>query len=248
MKNTYKIADHVIEIISLYEGVHALCREYQTNAEAEYTIETTQQDIDFEREKSMAEDILDKIPVRYFSDSYLEELAVYRKLAGQMTKWDTILMHGSAIAADGQGYLFTAKSGTGKSTHTRLWRQMLGERAVMINDDKPLLHISENEVTIYGTPWNGKHRLSTNISVPLKGICILHRDKTNHIIQISSKEAWPMLYQQIYRPSDISQLTQTLGLFEKLSSNVPVYVLGCNMEPEAAAVAVNAMSQGKDKI
>ena len=98
-----------------------------------------------------------------------------------MISYDTILFHGSVIAVDGIGYLFTAKSGTGKSTHTRLWREYFGDRAAMVNDDKPLLKITDSSVIAYGTPYNGKHRLGTNISVPLKAICILTRAADNHI-------------------------------------------------------------------
>ncbi len=89
-----------------------------------------------------------------------------------MPSYDTVLFHGSALAIDGDGYLFTAKSGTGKSTHTRLWRERFGDRVVMINDDKPLLHIDAGSVIAYGTPWNGKHRLGTNASVPLRADCV----------------------------------------------------------------------------
>lgn len=117
-----------------------------------FHIATTQYDIDFEREKSAREDTKEGIPIRQFSDAYLETLAVYRKIADYLLSCDTLLFHGSVIAVDGEGYLFTAKSGTGKSTHTRLWREYFGERAVIVNDDKPLLHITDSGVTAYGTP------------------------------------------------------------------------------------------------
>ena len=76
-------------------------------------IRTTQSDIDFERERSAAEDSTAGIPVRKYSDGYLETLAIYRKIADQMLDYDTILFHGSCVSVDGDGYLFTAKSGTG---------------------------------------------------------------------------------------------------------------------------------------
>ena len=106
-----------------------------TESPVYFTIVTTQSDIDFEREKSAREDTKEGIPIRHFSDAYLETLAVYRKIADHLLSCDTLLFHGSVIAVDGEGYLFTAKSGTGKSTHTRLWREYFGERAVMVNDE-----------------------------------------------------------------------------------------------------------------
>ena len=138
MQNKYKIADKVVEVTSIYDEVHAYCSDYQTDDQADYSVTTTQADIDYEREKSAREDEINGIPTRQFSDSYLEELAVYRKIAEKMLDYDTILFHGSVVAVGGVGYLFTAKSGTGKSTHTRLWREYFGDRAVMVNDDKPL--------------------------------------------------------------------------------------------------------------
>lgn len=144
------------------------------------------------------------------------------------------LFHGSVIAVDGEGYLFTAKSGTGKSTHTRLWREYFGERAVMVNDDKPLLHITDSGVTAYGTPWDGKHRLSTNTAVPLNGICILTRDITNHIEQAEPHAAYPMIVRQTNRSLSSDGMKQTLSLIERMRNVVPVYRLGCNMDIEAA--------------
>ena len=210
-----------------------------------FRIATTQSDIDFEREKSAREDIKEGIPIRRFSDAYLETLAVYRKIADCLLSCDTLLFHGSVIAVDGEGYLFTAKSGTGKSTHTRLWREYFGERAIMVNDDKPLLHITDSGVTAYGTPWDGKHRLSTNIAVPLKGICILTRDTTNHIEPAELHAVYPLIVQQTNRSLSADGMKQTLSLIDRMLKVVPVYRLGCNMDIEAARVAYEGMNRLK---
>ena len=240
MANRYKIADKVVEVTSIYDEVHKYCADYQTDENVDYSVTTTQADIDFEREKSAHEDEIEGIPTRQFTDSYLEELAVYRKIAEKMLDFDTVLFHGSVVAVDGVGYLFTAKSGTGKSTHTRLWREYFGERAVMVNDDKPLLHIADT-VTAYGTPYNGKHRLGSNISVPLKAICILNRSADNHIEPISFEQAYNMLLQQVYRPADMLKMAKTLELVDRLADSVKLYRLGCNMDISAAQVAFEGM-------
>lgn len=216
-----------------------------TESPVYFTITTTQSDIDFEREKSAREDIKEGIPIRHFSDAYLETLAVYRKIADHLLSCDTLLFHGSVIAVDGEGYLFTAKSGTGKSTHTRLWREYFGERAVMVNDDKPLLHITDSGVTAYGTPWDGKHGLSTNTAVPLKGICILTRDTTNHIEQAEPHAVYPLIVQQTNRSLSADGMKQTLSLIDRMLNVVPVCRLGCNMDIEAARVAYEGMNRLK---
>lgn len=241
MVNRYKIADKVVEVTSIYAEVHEYCTDYQTDENVDYSVTTTQADIDFEREKSAREDEVEGIPIRRFSDSYLEELAVYRKIAEKMLDFDTVLFHGSVVAVDGVGYLFTAKSGTGKSTHTRLWRKYFGERAAIVNDDKPLLKITDSGVTAYGTPYNGKHRLGTNTSVPLKAICILTRSAENHIEPITREQAYTILLQQVYRPADILKMAKTLVLVDRLADSVKLYRLGCNMDISAVKIGYEGM-------
>ena len=111
----------------------------------------------------------------------------------------------------------------------------------MVNDDKPLLKITEDRIIAYGTPWDGKHRLSANIDVPLKGLCILRRGNENLIHKITPREAYPELLQQSYRPNDITGMTRCLKLVELLSKRVPLYELYCNMNIEAAEIAYRAM-------
>lgn len=238
---TIALAGKNIAVSAIYETTQRYCGAYLSEGEPDFSVTVTQADIDFEREKSRREDEVEGIPVRQFPDRYLETLAVYRKIADRMLDYDTLLFHGSAISVDGQGYLFTAKSGTGKSTHTRLWRQTFGDRAVMVNDDKPLLRVLDDQVLVCGTPWDGKHRISTNICVPLKGICILNRAQENSIEPVSISRALPLLLQQSYRPADPMAVTKLLSLLDKLSKRTGLYSLGCNMEPEAALTAYNGM-------
>lgn len=266
---TIRLAGQYFTICPVCDYIREYCKDYivadvtehsrLADGDTEYTspgvgdittesvtrITITQSDIDFEREKSAREDAKEDIPIRRFSDAYLETLAVYRKIADHLLSCDTLLFHGSVIAVDGEGYLFTAKSGTGKSTHTRLWREYFGERAVMVNDDKPLLHITDTGVTAYGTPWDGKHRLSTNTAAPLKGICILTRDTTNHIESVEPHAVYPLIVQQTNRSLSSDGVKHTLSLIDHMLNVVPVYRLGCNMDIEAAGVAYEGMNRLK---
>lgn len=237
------LAGEVIGVSALYDETRDFCRDYLTDDYPSFRVEITPADIILEREKSDREAIVEgHVPAAY-ADEYLETLAVYRKIAAGLLDRDILLFHGSVIAVDGEAYLFTAKSGTGKSTHTRLWQKQFGSRAVMINDDKPLLKFDEQGVTAYGTPWNGKHHRSTNIGCPLKTICILTRSGENNIRRIDKKAALPMLCQQSYRPADPAAMRKTLALVDRLGSSVRLYKLDCNMEPEAAQVAYTGMKQ-----
>ncbi|WP_294750701.1 hypothetical protein [uncultured Ruminococcus sp.] len=237
----YKIADKVIEVTSMYEKVHSYCCDYETDEAADFSVIISQEDIDFETQREIRCAEREGREPLASSDDYREELAVYRKIAEKMPDYDTILFHGSVIAVDGQGFLFTAKSGTGKSTHTRLWREYLGEKAVMVNDDKPLLKITDSGVVAYGTPYNGKHRLGCNMSVPLKAVCILTRGEKNSIVRIDKSEAYAMLLQQVYRPLRTLQMAKTLRLIDELSEKTELYRLACNMDIDAAEVAYNGM-------
>ena len=238
---TIKLAGQNIGIDAINGYVREYCRDYLTEDKADFDIAISPSDIEYERERSAAEDKKEGIPTRQYSDSYLETLAVYRKIADKMLDYDTILFHGSAVAVDGAAYLFTAKSGTGKSTHTRLWREYFGERAVMINDDKPLISLSKSGIMVYGTPWDGKHRLSTNIGVPLRALCILERAEDNRIVPITKKDAYNMLMQQVYRPTSAAGMMKTLALIDRLAAGVKLYRLGCNMDISAAITAYNGM-------
>ncbi len=237
----YRIAERNIGIESLYERVHALCAAYRVDTDPDFVVRTVPTDIERERERSAREDRLEGRPVRAWSDEYLEELAVYRQIAEKMPACDTFLFHGSAVAVDGWGYLFAAKSGTGKSTHARLWKQLLGDRFTYVNDDKPLIRIAPEAAVIYGTPYDGKHHLSSNIAVPLKAICLLQRGAENSIRPVSAREAFPRLMQQVYCPEDRKAFARTMGLVQELTKQVRFYELSCNMDIEAARVAFLAM-------
>ena len=237
----YKFADKIIVVNSLYEKVHRYCAGYEADGAPDFVVTTTQADIDFEYQRELKCAARENRPPLDSPDDYREELAVYRKIAEKMPDYGTFLFHGSVIAVDGVGYLFTAKSGTGKSTHTRLWRKMLGEKAVMVNDDKPLISVMGEDAIVYGTPYNGKHRLGCNISVPLKAVCILTRAEENHIERITKADAYAMLLQQVYRPKNAEAMRKTLALIDKLADQVELYRLGCNMDISAAETAYNAM-------
>ncbi len=149
---TVNLAGHIIAVTTIHLYTLALCRGYLTDAVPEFELITTPEDIADEAEKSAHEDEVEGRTPHTFHDGYLESLSVYRKIAETLLNDKILLLHGSVVAVDGEEYMFTAKSGTGKSTHTRLWREVFTSRAVMVNDDKPLLRIENDKVISYGTP------------------------------------------------------------------------------------------------
>ena len=230
-----EIAGFRFEVNALFESTAAYCRDYRTEEEPAFFIDVSRDDLIREQHLLNVEADEEGLKRRKFSDMFLERSVIQRKLAETLLPFDILLLHGSAVAVNGEGYLFTADCGTGKSTHTRFWREVFGSQAVMVNDDKPFLKLTEDKVFLCGTPWSGKHGLDTNITVPLKGICILRRGAENRIWRISPEEGLGHLRKQSEHPE--SPLT------ERLSRAVPLWQMECRKDVSAAKTAYAAMSQ-----
>ena len=237
-----KIAGHVAQVESRFASTQAYFRDYLTEEVPAFTIAPTDRDLEFEQSFSIAEAIAEGIRPRTYNGAHLERAAIQRAFAEFLFDRDILLLHGSTVAVGDQAFLFTAKCGTGKSTHTRLWCQAHGGR--MVNDDKPFLKLRDAGVTAFGSPWNGKHGLSENIAVALQGICLLQRGEENRIWPIAPADALPMLRQQVFQPQDPAKLLRLEMLLQKLTRTVPLWAMECNKDIQAAHVAYQAMSRG----
>ena len=234
-----EIAGTVFAVTSLFESTKDYCKHYLTDAEPEYRIEVFREDLVFEQEQLDIEAREEGMKRRKFSDPFLERTAIQRKVADFLLLRDVVLFHGSGLALDGAGFLFTAACGTGKSTHARFWRETLG--AVAVNDDKPFLKISPTGVTMFGAPWSGKHGLDANMAVPLKGLCILHRGSENRIRKITPDEAIEELLHHGCAPTDSADAPKFRALIRQLAETVPLWRMECTKDPSAAATAREAM-------
>lgn len=154
------------------------------------------------------------------------------------------MLHASGVVYENKAYLFSAPSGTGKSTHTAIWRKTFGEnKTFILNDDKPVIRIVDGRVMAFGTPWSGKTDQNENVGVPLQGICFVERSETNFIESMSSKIAIHRILDQTVRPQNVENMSKLLELLDKVLSKVKVYTLHCNMENEAAIVAYEGMNE-----
>ena len=236
-----KIAGQVAQIHPLFESTAQYFRVYLTEDAPDFSCTVTPDSLRFEQAELDEEARLEGFRFRTFTDPFLERAAIQRAFAEHLFDRDTLLFHGSAVALDGRGYLFTARSGTGKSTHTRLWREVFGARATMINDDRPFLQLTDSGVLVCGNPWSGKHGLDSNVTLPLQGICILERGLEDRIRPISAEEALPMLQKQTYCPLESEKYAAFLRLTEKLAQSIPLWRMECTKSPQAAQVAREAM-------
>lgn len=174
--------------------------------------------------------------------SYLETLAVLRKIAEYIAPFGIILFHGVAFTYDNKCYIITAKSGTGKSTHVLLWQKYLGETVKIINGDKPLIKVNDN-ITVYGTPWCGKEGIEINTSESLDGIIFLDRGEKNEVSRISESEAVMRLLGQVHMTDGYA--TSVLAACDRIIRNIPVWNLKCDISEEAVAVCFEAIT-GKE--
>jgi len=240
---TIEIAEHTILVHFLFESTREYCKRYLTQKEPELQVWVHPEDLAFEQQMLEQEAVEEGLRRRKFQDPFLERASIQRAVAEFLFERDILMLHGSTVAVDGRGYLFTAKCGTGKSTHTRLWCQAFGGRAVMVNDDKPFLKITDSGVWVCGSPWSGKHGLDTNIMVPLAGICILERGKENRIVPCDWKAARPMLLHQSCCPLDVGKRASFEALVSRLAGSIPLWRMDCNKDMEAALVAYDTMSR-----
>ena len=241
MPFSMKIAGLVGAVTPLFGSTAQYFRAYLTEEEPDFSVTVTPEDLVFEQAELDEEARLEGFRRRQFTDPFLERAAIQRAFADRLLTFHTLLLHGSCVAVDGYAYLFTARSGTGKSTHTRLWREVFGQRATMINDDRPFLRLTEDGVLVCGNPWSGKHGLDSNVTVPLSGICILERGPEDRIWRISAKDALPMLQKQAYCPLDEGKHRNFLRLVDQLAQNVPLWRMECTKSPNAAQTAWDAM-------
>lgn len=223
---TAKIADHVFNVDNFFEFIQVYYKDYISDEQPEFTIAVTEEEVLSENQEGGSD-----------YPPYLETLAVYRKLCETLLDNDVVLFHSSALEINGKAILFTAPSGTGKSTHATLWRRRFGDKVKMINDDKPLLHIGD-EVTVYGTPYGGKDGIQNNTSAKVAAVVILHQAPENELKRITAEEAFPTILNQTYRCNTIEGIEKTLPLVDKLA-HLPVYSLGCTISQEAVALVYN---------
>ncbi|MBQ7333085.1 MAG: hypothetical protein IJW38_01885 [Clostridia bacterium] len=233
---TVKIAEIAIGIDNRYSYVEEISRDYLTDDAPSFTLSATEKEIDYER--TLAEG---NFPV-----GVLESTAIYRKMAEKLADYDAFIFHGAVIEFKGRAYLFTAKSGVGKTTHIRLWQKRFGAEVSILNGDKPVLRVIDGEVFASGTPWRGKEGYGKPGITRLSGIAFIERSGENKAFSVKADEVIMKFATQAYIPRTDSA-AKILSLFDKVLSRVPLIVLGCNMNPDAAEVAYSAFMEAEIK-
>ena len=177
-----------------------------------------------------------------------EYLTTGASFSRQLIDFDGLTLHASAIEVDGYAYLFSAPAGTGKSTHTSLWRSVIGSgRVRVINDDKPAMRLVDGVWYAYGTPWSGMNDAQRNVRVPIGGICFLERGDRVEIARLRDFEAACRLLSETPRPREAERLERLLDLTDALVGRIPAWRLVCTPTEEAARAAILAMTAEPSK-
>lgn len=228
------LAGFKIVMDARYNFTAKQCREYMVDfplEEADFALSVSEEAL--EKEIQCGENV---------SPGYAESICLYRELCLHLPEKNAMLLHAAVIGDGPYAYAFTAPSGTGKSTHIKLWRHTFGEPIYVINGDKPILRLIDGVWWAYGTPWCGKEGWQTNTGRPLSGLCFLSRGETDQIRRISPVEAVPALMHQVLLPADPPMARATMKLMDQLVTNVPLYRLYCTPTESAARVARAAMT------
>lgn len=228
----YRIVDLITEVPAA-GGLDSRCREYFYEHKSVPDIVIREQDYRKNRyPANINEDDL----------AYMESAYQFYK---ELVKFDGMYLHSSAVVLDGKAYLFSGHCGAGKSTHTRLWQKCFGDKARVINDDKPALRKMDEVWYAYGTPWCGKDGINLNEKAPLAGICFLKKSQKNNIRRLSILESMERVLAQTIRKFDNPEmLDMMLKHMEDLLTKIPVYELENLPVEDAALLSHEVMHRG----
>ncbi len=173
------------------------------------------------------------------TDEEIEYIGMGAAFYKELLSFDGMMLHASAVAVDGEAYLFSAPSGTGKSTHTEGWLRAFPQ-AEIINDDKPAIRKIDGRYFAFGTPFSGKNDISINVGYPIKAVCFIDRGE-NRIKTLDFQEALTPLFNQTIRPDDESKMDLLCKRAEDLLNSARFYAMLCDISDEAVTMAYNMM-------
>lgn len=156
----------------------------------------------------------------------------------------TLEMHSSVVVKEGKGYMFLGKSGTGKSTHSRMWLENI-EDTWLLNDDNPIIRVeADGTAIVYGSPWSGKTPCYKNEKAPVGALVLIRQCPENRIEQLRLPEAYSIIYSSCSGFKADEKMAE--GLYQTIASvvtSVPCFLLDCLPDGDAARVCFEAAAQ-----
>ncbi len=233
----YKIADLIIEYETKYDQLKKRSEKYKIETDKPSDIKV------IVKEEYVLHDL------EKFADATrqaAEDVITGRLFYQKLLDFQGCLLHASSVVVDDKAYLFSANSGTGKSTHTGLWLTYLADKnPYILNDDKPAIRVFDDGVYAYGTPFSGKHDMSENKKVKVQGICFLEQSKINFIRKLEPSEAIKLFLEQTTYHLKKENMEKLLDVLEVVIEKIPIYKLYCDMSKEAVELSYHTM-KGED--
>ena len=229
----YLIADLVTEYEPLTDEFGAFLEPFAYHGERET-------DIRLKNTREDTEKLLGRM-VKETTFAQAESFGVSGQFNRAVIRFHAMLVHSSALVMDGRAYLFSADSGVGKSTHTRLWLEAFGDRVHIMNDDKPVVRIYDDRVVACGTPFDGGSGIALNETYPLGAIIFVERGEENAVRVPADKEIIQLLYFQTARFVGPKTAEMMLDNFDRLIGRTKFLILTCNMDISAAETAFRAI-------
>lgn len=155
-----------------------------------------------------------------------------------------LTLHCALIEYAGTAVAICASSGTGKTTHARLWRDY--KNALVLNGDRAVFRQTEDGLYAYGTPWSGTSGEQINRRAPLKALIVLERGKSNSISRLESSEAFKFVFPHLLYPSWERAMSEiVMNQLENVLYSIPVYRLKCKPDIEAVEIVEHAVWNGE---
>ncbi len=229
----YKIADIVVEMKQDFAETAYWYESYLYDGEEEpeFSLEADPKRIDY-----LVTNGVDITP------AVAENMLLCSGFNRWLLKYYGSYIHSSALLFDGKAYLFSASSGTGKSTHTRKWLKRFDDKAAIINDDKPSFRFIDGKCIIYGTPFAGGTDIQQNISAELGALVFVERGEENSLEKIPPSKSIGLLLNQSPGRANERIGERQLELFSQLLTNYPAYLLRCNLDDSAVDVAMGILN------